>query len=177
MKPWASSCRTTPRTTQHSHEQLATWGIGADLTDQQWRGVVRQLLAQGFIATSGEYGTLILTEAAAEVLAGNRTVQLRSEPDKPVKRTPAARAATAKAGLAELSTEQEALFQALRAWRSTTSREQGVPAYVVFGDATLVAVAAAKPRTLADLDGITGVGAKKLESYGEALLEVVAANA
>ncbi|TFC07216.1 DNA helicase RecQ [Cryobacterium adonitolivorans] len=169
--------KTTPRTTQHSHDQLATWGIGADLTDQQWRGVVRQLLAQGFIATSGEYGTLILGEAAAEVLAGQRAVQLRSEPDKPVKRTPAARAATAKAGLAELSPEQETLFQALRAWRSTTSREQGVPAYVVFGDATLVAVAAAKPRTMADLDGITGVGAKKLESYGEALLEVVAANA
>ncbi|WEO76959.1 DNA helicase RecQ [Cryobacterium sp. SO2] len=169
--------KTTPRTTQHSHDQLATWGIGADLTDQQWRGVVRQLLAQGFIATSGEYGTLILTEAAAEVLAGNRTVQLRSEPDRPVKRTPAARAATAKAGLAELSAEQETLFQALRAWRSTTAREQGVPAYVVFGDATLIAVAAAKPRTVADLDGITGVGAKKLESYGEALLEVVAANA
>jgi ATP-dependent DNA helicase RecQ len=169
--------KTTPRTTQHSHDQLATWGIGADLTDQQWRGVVRQLLAQGFIATSGEYGTLVLTEAAAEVLAGHRTVQLRSEPDRPLKRTPAARAATAKAGLAELSPEQESLFQALRAWRSTTSREQGVPAYVVFGDATLVAVAAAKPRTLADLDGITGVGAKKLESYGDALLEVVAANA
>ncbi|MGY4858332.1 DNA helicase RecQ [Cryobacterium sp. AP23] len=169
--------KTTPRTTQHSHDQLATWGIGADLTDQQWRGVVRQLLAQGFIATSGEYGTLILTDAAAEVLAGHRTVQLRSEPDRPLKRTPAARAATAKAGLAELSPEQETLFQALRAWRSTTSREQGVPAYVVFGDATLVAVAAAKPRTLADLDGITGVGAKKLDSYGEALLEVVAANA
>lgn len=169
--------KTTPRTTQHSHDQLATWGIGADLTDQQWRGVVRQLLAQGFIATSGEYGTLILTDAAAEVLAGRRPVQLRSEPDRPLKRTPAARAATAKAGLAELSPEQETLFQALRAWRSTTSREQGVPAYVVFGDATLVAVAAAKPRTLADLDGITGVGAKKLDSYGEALLEVVAANA
>lgn len=169
--------KTTPRTTQHGHDQLATWGIGADLTDQQWRGVVRQMLAQGFIATSGEYGTLVLTESAAEVLAGNRAVQLRSEPDRPVKRTPAARAATAKAGLAELSPEQETLFQALRAWRSTTSREQGVPAYVVFGDATLVAVAAAKPRTLADLDGITGVGAKKLDSYGEALLEVVAANA
>jgi len=169
--------KTTPRTTQHSHDQLATWGIGADLTDQQWRGVVRQLLAQGLIATSGEYGTLILTEAAAEVLAGTRAVQLRSEPDRPLKRTPAARAATAKAGLAELSPEQETLFQALRAWRSTTSREQGVPAYVVFGDATLIAVAAAKPRTLADLDGITGVGAKKLDSYGAALLEVVAANA
>jgi ATP-dependent DNA helicase RecQ len=168
--------KTTPRTTQHGHDQLATWGIGADLTDQQWRGVVRQLLAQGFIATSGEYGTLILTEAAAEVLAGQRPVQLRSEPDRPVKRTPAARAATAKAGLAELSPDQETLFQALRAWRSATSKEQGVPAYVVFGDATLVAVAAAKPRTLADLDGITGVGAKKLDSYGEALLEVVAAN-
>jgi ATP-dependent DNA helicase RecQ len=103
-------------------------------------------------------------------------VQLRSEPDRPLKRTPAARAATAKAGLADLSPEQEALFQALRAWRSTTSREQGVPAYVVFGDATLIAVATAEPRTLADLGVLTGVGAKKLDTYGEALLEVVAAN-
>jgi ATP-dependent DNA helicase RecQ len=162
----------TPRATQYSHTELKTWGIGADLSDQQWRGVVRQMLAQGFLATSGEYGTLVLTDAAASVLGGTRSVQLRTEPDRPLRRTPAAKSA-AKAGVAELSGEQETLFQALRAWRSAQSQEQGVPAYIVFGDATLLAIAAATPSSLAQLDGITGIGAKKLEAYGEALIEVV----
>ncbi|TFB51766.1 DNA helicase RecQ [Cryobacterium tagatosivorans] len=166
--------KTTPRSTQHRHEQLATWGIGADLSDQQWRGVVRQLLAQGFLAPEGEYGTLALTDAAAEVLAGNRPVQLRTEPDRPARRTAAAKS-TARAGVADLTPGQEALFEALRAWRSAAAREQGVPAYIVFGDATLLAVAAAGPATLGELDGISGIGAKKLEAYGEALLGVVAA--
>jgi ATP-dependent DNA helicase RecQ len=162
----------TPRATQYGHAELKTWGIGADLTDQQWRGVVRQMLAQGFVATSGEYGTLVLTDAAASVLGGTRSVQLRTEPDRPLRRTPAAKSA-AKAGVAELTSEQGTLFQALRAWRSAQSKEQGVPAYIVFGDATLLAVAAARPASLAALDGITGIGAKKLEAYGEALVEVV----
>jgi len=171
--------KTTPRSTQHRHDQLATWGIGADLSDQQWRGVVRQMLAQGFLAPEGEYGTLALTDAAAEVLAGNRTVQLRTEPDRPDRpaRRSAAAKSVAKAGVADLSPGQEALFEALRVWRSAAAREQGVPAYIVFGDATLLAVAAAGPATLGDLDGITGIGAKKLEAYGEALLEVVATGA
>jgi ATP-dependent DNA helicase RecQ len=169
----------TPRTSQYGHDQLATWGIGADLTDQQWRGVVRQLLAQGFIATSGEYGTLGLTDAAAEVLSGGRVVQLRTEQER-AERPSRARGSGARGsspsrpGAADLTTEQEALFQALRGWRSEQAREQGVPAYVVFGDATLVAVAVAAPSTLADLDGISGIGAKKLESYGQGLLDVVA---
>ena len=169
--------KTTPRSTQHKHEQLATWGIGADLSDQQWRGVVRQLLAQGFLAPEGEYGTLALTDASAEVLAGNRPVQLRTEPDRPDRpaRRSAAAKSVAKAGVAGLTTGQEALFEALRVWRSAAAKEQGVPAYIVFGDATLLAVAASGPVSLGDLDGISGIGAKKLEAYGEALLEVVAA--
>ncbi|MEO6201516.1 MAG: DNA helicase RecQ [Cryobacterium sp.] len=169
--------KTTPRSTQHKHEQLATWGIGADLSDQQWRGVVRQLLAQGFLAPEGEYGTLALTDASAEVLAGTRPVQLRTEPDRPdrpARRSAAAKSA-ARAGVADLTTGQESLFEALRVWRSAAAREQGVPAYIVFGDATLLAVAAAGPVSLGDLDGISGIGAKKLEAYGEALLEIVAA--
>ena len=166
----------TPRAVQYGHNALATWGIGDDLSDQQWRGVVRQLLAQGFLATSGEYGTLMLTDAAAEVLAGDRTVRLRREPDRPARRSRAAKS-VAKAGAADLTPDQELLFEALRAWRSAESREQGVPAYIVFGDATLLAVVAQKPATLGDLDGITGIGAKKLEAYGEALLEVVALGA
>lgn len=164
----------TPRATQHRHTELKTWGIGADLSDQQWRGVVRQMLAQGYLATSGEYGTLILTETAAEVLAGTRQVQLRTEPDRPV-RSAGARTSSKKAAAADLSPEQATLFEALRVWRSAQSKEQGVPAYIVFGDATLLAVASAKPASMGDLDGITGIGAKKLEAYGEALLEVVAA--
>jgi len=168
--------KVTPRTTQHGHDQLATWGIGADLSDQQWRGVIRQLLAQGLLATTGEYGTLGLTEAAAEVLAGRRAVQLRTEVERPER---AARRSASRSSMrgtvSDLNPEQEALFDALRAWRAAQAREQGVPAYIVFGDATLRAVATAKPVTPADLDGISGIGAKKLESYGRALLDVVAA--
>ena len=167
----------TPRATQYRHTELSTWGLGADLSDQAWRGVVRQMLAQGLLATSGEYGTLVLTDAAAEVLGGSRTVQLRREPDRPARSSAARRPSTAKVAAADLSTSQETLFEALRVWRSAESKEQGVPAYIVFGDATLIAVAAAGPTTLAGLDGLTGIGAKKLEAYGEALLEVVAASA
>jgi ATP-dependent DNA helicase RecQ len=166
--------KVTPRTTQHGHDRLATWGIGADLSDQQWRGVVRQLLAQGFLATSGEYGTLGLTDAAADVLSGNRVVELRTEPVR-TERASRRTASGPKAGTVELTGDAQGLFDALRAWRSAQARENGVPAYIVFGDATLLAVAAAKPTTLADLDGISGIGAKKLESYGRMLLDVVAA--
>lgn len=171
--------KVTPRTTQHGHDRLATWGIGADLSEQQWRGVVRQLLAQGLIATSGEYATLGLTDAATDVLAGRRVVQLRTEAERPERsaRRSTSRTSTGAGGSPDLSPEQAALFDALRAWRSAQAREQGVPAYIIFGDATLRAVAAAKPATVADLGGISGIGAKKLESYGSMLLEVVAAGA
>ncbi|MFC6356725.1 DNA helicase RecQ [Luethyella okanaganae] len=163
----------TPRTRQHGHEKLATWGIGADLSDQLWRGVVRQLLAQGLLATTGEYGTLALTDASTEVLSGSRTVSLRTEPERPVGRS--ARSAKTSAALADLSEPQRELFETLRAWRAEQAREQGVPAYIVFGDATLRAVAAAAPTTVGELDGITGIGAKKLEAYGEQLIAVVMA--
>lgn len=160
----------TPRVRQHGHDALATWSIGQDLSDQQWRGVVRQLLAQGLLATHGEYGTLTVTDAAADVLSGKRVVKLRTEVDRP-SRSRSTRAATAAA---DLEPAQAELFEQLRAWRAGEAKEQGVPAYIVFGDATLRAVAVAKPASLTDLDGITGIGAKKREAYGEALLEVVA---
>jgi ATP-dependent DNA helicase RecQ len=166
--------KTTPRTTQLGHETLATWGIGGDLSDQAWRGVARQLLAQGVLAATGDYGTLGITPVGAEVLAGTRTVMLRREPDRPERASRSARKAVASADLPESALP---LFEALRAWRAETSREQGVPAYIVFGDATLRAVAAERPTALAALDGITGIGAKKLEAYGEQLLAVVAAQA
>ena len=128
----------TPRVRQYGHDALATWGIGADLSEQQWRGVVRQLLAQGLLATHGEYGTLTVTDAASEVLSGARTVMLRTEPE----RAPRSRGPRAAPVAADLEPAQAELFEALRAWRAAEAREQGVPAYIVFGDATLRGVAA-----------------------------------
>lgn len=163
----------TPRTTQHQHDTLATWGIGADIGDQQWRGIVRQLLAQGLVASTGDYGTLAMTDAGNEVLSGNRAVSLRIEPERTASRS--TRSNKQSAALADLSPAGVELFEALRAWRSETAKELGVPAYIVFGDATLKAVATMKPRSLSELDGISGIGAKKLDSYGEALVTVVTA--
>ena len=160
----------TPRVSQYGHDSLATWSIGADLSEQQWRGVARQLLAQGLLATQGEYGTLSITESGGEVLSGARTVLLRNDPERPA-RSRGPRAAPASA---DLEPAQVELFEALRAWRAGEAREQGVPAYIVFGDATLRGVAKARPTRLAELDGINGIGAKKLEAYGEKLLAVVA---
>ncbi|WP_022888545.1 DNA helicase RecQ [Agromyces italicus] len=162
----------TPRVRQYGHDSLSTWGLGADFSDQQWRGVVRQLLAQGLLATHGEYGTLTITDVAGEVLSGRRSVMLRTEVERASRSRGGAKAAPAAA---DLEPAQAELFEQLRAWRAGEAREQGVPAYIVFGDATLRAVAVAKPASLGELDGITGIGAKKREAYGEALLAVVAA--
>ncbi|WP_235480341.1 DNA helicase RecQ [Leifsonia sp. Leaf264] len=164
--------KATPRTEQWGHERLATWGIGADLSDQQWRGVARQLLAQGLLAAVGDYGTLSLTDASADVLSGARTVALRTEPERSTGRS-SGRSAKSSAALADLSPADVELFEALRTWRAAQAKEQGVPAYIVFGDATLRAVAQARPQGLGDLDGISGIGQKKLEAYGEGLIAVV----
>ncbi|WP_127794378.1 DNA helicase RecQ [Agromyces sp. LHK192] len=160
----------TPRVEQYGHDRLTTFGIGDDLSDVEWRGVVRQLLAQGLLQSVGEYGVLTLTDASAAVLAGDRRVDLRREPERAV-RSASRRASTAPL---DLEPAQVELFEQLRAWRAAEAKEQGVPAYIVFGDATLRAVAVAKPSSLVDLDGITGIGAKKRDAYGEALIRVVA---
>ena len=161
----------TPRVDQYGHDGLATWGIGEDLGESQWRGVVRQLIAQELLKPEGEYGVLALTPAGGEVLSGAREVVLRREPERAPRSSRGARSTAA----ADLAPADAGLFEALRAWRAGEAKTQGVPAYIVFGDATLRAVAAARPSTLAELDGISGIGAKKREAYGEALLQVVAA--
>ena len=160
----------TPRVEQYGHDRLSTWAIGDDLSESQWRGVIRQLIAKELLKPEGEYGVLTITPASAEVLAGARPVVLRREPDRP-ERAPRPSRSTASA---DLAAADQPLFEALRSWRAGQAREQGVPAYIVFGDATLRAVASARPASLSDLDGITGIGAKKREAYGEALLAVVA---
>ena len=161
--------RTTARITQNRHDELATYGIGAELSEQEWRGVVRQLLAQGLLAVSGEYGTLVTTEASAAVLAGTRPVMLRREPERAARPSKARRTA-----LADLPAELAPVFDALRAWRSAEAKEQGVPAYVIFHDATLREIATGKPTTLAQLGTMSGVGENKLAKYGEAILGVLA---
>ncbi|WP_025159053.1 DNA helicase RecQ [Leifsonia aquatica] len=161
----------TPRVDQYGHDALATWGIGADLSESQWRGVVRQLIAQELLAPEGEYGVLVLTPESSAVLAGERPVILRREPERPERASRSSRSVAP----ADVSPTDLPLFEALRSWRAGEAKTQGVPAYIVFGDATLRAVASARPASLGDLDGISGIGAKKREAYGQALLEVVAA--
>ena len=164
----------TERIRQQGHDGLATYGIGADLSDQDWRGVVRQLLAGGLLVPRGEYGTLALGDGAAEVLRGERAVPLRRDVLRSSGRSRQRRAA-APEQLADAADRD--LFEALRAWRTGVAKEQGVPAYVVFADATLRALATSRPASLDALDGITGIGAKKRETYGEAVVDVIAHHA
>jgi len=160
--------RETDRVRVQSHSELKTFGIGTELGEQEWRGVVRQLLAQGLLGVAADgYGTLVITDASAGVLEGSRVVMLRRE----TVRVP--RASKSKVG-AEMPDEARPLFERLREWRSGVAREQGVPAYIVFGDATLRGIALTRPSSLEQLGTISGVGEKKLESYGEGVLGVVA---
>ena len=169
--------RKTPRVIDFDHASLTVFGVGEELSEAEWRGVVRQLLARGLLAVEGNYGTLVLTPESGDVLGGRRQVMLRREPEKP-KRAAAARAkagsaAGGGAAVAQLSGEDEALFQKLRAWRGATAKELGLPAYVIFHDATLRQIATARPGSLAGLAGISGVGESKLAKYGPGVLGVL----
>ncbi|MGG7573259.1 DNA helicase RecQ [Streptomyces sirii] len=164
--------RKTAKVIQFDHDALSVFGIGADLREAEWRGVVRQLLAQGLLAVEGDYGTLVLTDTSGEVLRSEREVPMRREPEK------AARAAKAKAKAkrapVDLPPEALPLFEALRGWRGRTAKEQGVPAYVIFHDATLREIATARPATAAELGTVNGVGENKLAKYGQQILDVLA---
>ena len=163
----------TPRVKQLDHTTLTVFGVGADLTEGEWRGVVRQLLAQRLLAVGTDgYGTLEVTEGSAEVLRGNRTVALRREAPRSPRSRPARRSKAAET--VPLDGAGEERFERLRAWRSATAKEAGVPPYVVFHDATLRQIAAEVPRSLDALAGVSGVGAGKLDKWGAAVLETVA---
>ena len=168
----------TAKISDKGHHELKTFGIGVELNEAQWRSVVRQLLAQGLLAVHGEYQTLALTEASSTVLRGQRPVTLRRDIPQPrgarASRTASAMPAGAsQQATAELSAGQEAVFDRLRAWRGTAAKEQGVPAYVVFHDATLRAIAVAEPSSLPELAQINGVGESKLAKYGQSILELL----
>ena len=169
--------RKTPKVIEHDHASLTVFGIGAEQGEAQWRGVVRQLLAGGLLAVEGDYGTLALTEASSEVLAGRRQVMLRREPERAARAAKPARAAKAASAAAELSPAATAVFEQLRAWRGAMAKEQGVPAYVIFHDATLRQIAAEAPATLAGLATVSGVGETKLAKYGQQILDTLGAAA
>jgi ATP-dependent DNA helicase RecQ len=149
------------------------FGIGTELSEAEWRGVVRQLLAQGLLAVEGDYGTLVLTDSSGEVLSRHRQVMMRHETERTASgsRTPKARTALAT----DLSPTAAALFERLRVWRAATAKEQAVPAYVIFHDSTLREIATECPATLADLARVSGVGENKLAKYGQQILEILAA--
>ncbi|MEU3467174.1 DNA helicase RecQ [Streptomyces sp. NPDC006687] len=164
----------TAKVIQFDHDALSVFGVGADLSTAEWRGVVRQLLALRLLAVEGDYGTLVLTEASGEVLGGRRTVPMRKERKAPAAARKEARSGKAARVPVDLPAAAVPVFEALRAWRAATAREQGVPAYVVFHDATLREIATRLPGTVEELGGIGGVGEAKLAKYAEGLLDALA---
>ncbi len=164
--------KATPRMVQFGHDRLPTFGIGSELDDLGWRAVARQLVAAGYLhANSERYGALQLTEPARGLLKGEVSIRIR----KAVRRKTGARdrAGRATRPAALPPGIDEALLEALRACRRRLASEQGVPAYVVFHDATLVEMALLKPGTLDELRQVSGVGDTKLARYGEAFLAAV----
>ena len=158
---------------RYGHDALSTFGIGADWSEQDWRVLLRQLVAQHLLEVDSQhYNVLRLTSTSREVLRGTRLVGLRRQLRAPAGRS--RRAATTGTQAAALAASDAPLFDALRGWRGEIAREHGVPAYVVFPDATLRAIAAARPRDLQQLRAISGVGDKKRDSYGESLLRLIA---
>jgi ATP-dependent DNA helicase RecQ len=163
--------RRTEKVTQYGHDTLTVFGIGTELAEAQWRGVVRQLLAQGLLSVEGDYGTLTLNDASSTVLRKERTVTMRREPER---RAGGSRSSAAKAApAADLTPEAAEVFERLRAWRAATAKEQGLPAYVIFHDATLRQIATLEPTTLDELGTVNGVGENKLAKYGEQILETL----
>jgi ATP-dependent DNA helicase RecQ len=160
----------TERVLQWGHATLSTFGIGKDLDEKVWRTVFRQLIAQGLLDVDhANYGSLKLTEASRAVLSGGQAVHLRqAQAVKP--KASAKRPAASAAGMDPAAAPR---WERLRAWRAGIAKEHGVPAYVVFHDATLAELARARPQTEAALAQISGVGARKLERYGAALLELL----
>ena len=172
----------TEKVTQRGHECLSTFGIGSAFTEVQLRGVLRQLIAIGAVAVDGSaFNTLQLTDGSRAVLKGDVSVQLRQSVSTPAqrkaKRAPAKAPAKVPAKVpASLDTLGERRYLALKAWRAEVANEHNLPAYVIFHDATLAAIAERAPQSLDDLQGISGIGVKKLEAYGHEVLRVIVAS-
>ncbi|HTN67406.1 MAG TPA: DNA helicase RecQ [Burkholderiaceae bacterium] len=158
---------------QWGHDKLSTFGIGAASSEAEWRAILRQSIALGLVTVDHEaYSALKLTDAAKPVLRGEQQIQLRQY-QKPVKtRRESSRSKTYVE--TDLSAPEQAIFEKLRWWRMETARTHNVPAYVIFNDATLREIAQLQPSSSHDLRGVTGVGEKKLESYGADIIALIA---
>jgi len=168
----------TEKVKQFGHDKVSTFGVGKEYSEAQLRGVLRQLLATGAVGlqkvmleSGHSFDTLSLTEGSRPVLKGDVPVLLReSTASAPAKRT--RRSTAPPAAAANLGPDAQARFINLKAWRAEVAREHNLPAYVIFHDATLAAIAERNPASLDDLQGISGMGAKKLEAYGAEVLRV-----
>jgi ATP-dependent DNA helicase RecQ len=160
----------TPKVEQFDHHTLTVFGVGTELGEGEWRGVIRQMLAQGLLEVEGTYQAYVLTDAGRVVMRGEQEVRLRRDPEKATR----TRTRSAKGPQVELPAEAAAVFERLRSWRGATAKEQGVPAYVIFHDATLREIATRTPATLAELGTISGIGEGKLAKYGEGVLATLA---
>ena len=170
--------KATEKVTQFGHQSVSTFGLGAAFSEAQLRGVLRQLIATGSLAVDTQaFNTLQLTEGSRSVLKGELQVLLRESVSAPPERRRTSRgsgSSAPSAAAAALTAEGQARFSALKSWRAEVARAHNLPAYVIFHDATLAAVAALAPSTLRELQGVSGLGAKKLEAYGQDVLRVVA---
>lgn len=164
----------TERVKQWRHDQLSTYGIGSDKSEAEWRALLRQMIALGLVAVDYEnYSSLKLTEESRAVLRGETKIQLRQykKAEKAVKHK---RQSAKDFSETNLSESEQAIFERLRWWRVETAKAHNTAAFIIFHDTTLREIAKAKPRSLDDLRGVTGVGARKLESYGEELVKLIA---
>jgi ATP-dependent DNA helicase RecQ len=160
----------TDKIRQHGHDRLSVHGIGTELGGPAWRSVARQLIVQGYLRSDQRrYGALVLTEQSRSVLRGEIALKLRE--DRKLKTEKKKRRDSSTA----LATADQSLFEALRRRRKEIADELDLPPYVIFHDATLMQLAEHRPTTEAAMLGINGVGAVKLERYGKAFLEIIAA--
>jgi ATP-dependent DNA helicase RecQ len=165
--------KTTDRVTQYQHDKLSTFGIGADMSDVQWRALLRQLVASGAVVVdAGMYKTLQLGEPARALLRDQAQVWQRVASTSASKG--AASRTTNKADDTDLDVHAQPVFTALKAWRAEVARSHDLPAYVIFNNNTLKALAQLRPSDADELVGVPGIGSKKLEAYGDQVLRVIA---
>jgi ATP-dependent DNA helicase RecQ len=169
--------KVTDKVTQRGHESLSTFGIGADLSESEWRAVLRQLIATGAVAVDAQaFNTLKLTDLSRAVLKGKVPVRLRvATAPVHVSKVRRAKAADTNKVSAVLDVDAQQRFAALKVWRAEVAKTHNLPAYVIFHDSTMAAIAQRAPQSLEDLQGISGIGARKLEAYGEEVIAAVIA--
>ncbi|QIA64030.1 DNA helicase RecQ [Vibrio astriarenae] len=155
------------RIERFGHDKVSTFGIGTELNATQWKGVFRQLIAMNYLRVEGDYNSLKLTPQCRPILKGQQQVQLRE-----LRKAKASKASKSAAAV-DLAPSDLIQFEALKEVRSTLAKEQNVPAYLICHDASLKAVAVARPQTLEQLSQISGFGDSKVSKYGEQLLAVV----